>query len=73
MSNVPCMNCGATDWSISMITDCDKCNPDLSIERLQKQDKCPHEHIEPSRIIGMSKCLDCGLVGVELFSKNNKS
>ena len=61
------MNCGATDWTVSMITDCDKCNPDLSMERLETQQKCPHLRTEPSRIIGITKCLDCNLVGVGMF------
>jgi len=47
-----------------MITDCDQCNPDLSIERLEKQQNCPHKHTEPSNIIGFFKCLDCGLIEV---------
>jgi len=69
MRNVPCMNCGSTEWTVSMVTDCDKCNPDLSIKRLQKQMECHHKNTKPSNIIDMSKCLDCGLVGVELFSR----
>lgn len=63
INSVPCLNCGATDWTVTMITDCDKCNPDLSLERFHKQMECPHKNQEESRIIGMMKCLDCGLLG----------
>lgn len=64
---VPCMNCGSTEYIISMITDCDKCNPDLSIERFIKMDDCKHENQKPSNIIGINKCLDCGMVGCNVF------
>lgn len=60
---IPCQKCGSTEWTISMITDCDQCNPDLSIERLEKQQNCPHKNTEASNIIGFFKCLDCGFIG----------
>jgi len=69
VTNIPCQNCGATDWMVTMFTDCDKCNPDLSIERMMKQDGCPHKNQIPSRIIGMMKCEDCGMVGCNVFGK----
>lgn len=69
---VPCQRCGSTEWIISMITDCDQCNPDLSMERLDKMMSCKHEHREPSRIIGTTNCLDCGMCGIELIEMIEK-
>lgn len=65
--NQPCMKCGSTDWVVSMVTDCDKCNPDLDMKRLEKMMDCKHEHRVPSRIIGTTNCTDCGMCAVELI------
>jgi hypothetical protein len=46
---------------------CDKCNPDLDMERFEKMDECEHKNQVDSRIIGMKKCLDCGMVGCNVF------
>jgi len=70
-NKIPCRNCGSTDWSVTDINFCDNCDPMLNPERLDQQLKCPHEHTTESRIFGISKCLDCGLVGVELFKGSN--
>lgn len=72
MPNTACLRCGSINWIVSMITDCDQCNPDLSIDRLEKMGKCKHEHREPSRIIGCTNCLDCGMVGIEIIEAIEK-
>ncbi len=71
-NQVPCQNCGATDYIVTMVTDCDKCNPDLSLNRIDEQMNCPHKNQIPSRIVGFMKCEDCGMVGCNIFKEDAK-
>ena len=67
-SKVPCDKCGALDWCIiDLGNGCDKCNPQLDMDRLVKMFECKHEHRTESRIVGCTNCLDCGMAGIELI------
>lgn len=70
-SKVPCKNCGSIEWCVTDFSFCDICDPMLNPDRLDEQMKCPHKNRTESRIMGLSKCLDCGLVGVEIFKGGN--
>lgn len=67
MTKVACSKCGSVEWTITDCLSCDKCNPDLDMDRLVNMFDCKHEHREPSRIVGCTNCLDCGMAGIELI------